>query len=70
MDNKKKIDLRNALELAASAQPVDVGSSTINDVSIDFMLIPMVSDPWRTWFLIVFSLCRYICLLLEDWSNF
>ncbi|CAA6666936.1 unnamed protein product [Spirodela intermedia] len=32
VENKKKFDLRNALELAANVQPVNVDSSTLNEV--------------------------------------
>lgn len=35
VENKKKFDLRKALELAANVQPVNVDSSTLNDVRIE-----------------------------------
>ena len=37
VENNKDLDLRNSLELAAEVQPFKVDSSTLDDVSLDFL---------------------------------
>lgn len=37
VENNKDLDLRNSLELAAEVQPFKIDSSTLDDVSLDFL---------------------------------